>query len=162
MMKSTLNTSLEPLNTEVHTLRMSVVIFVIMLLITVASFVVRLQSDQNFMNTMIPAIVMLTSLVSIFLIRNGRFELGNIILISSLWMGAYGTTMLTEGIGLWLSVSVFLVTVVIVSQTMLNKLTRGVIINAVSAVILVLLDLYWPYARSSLPLAVAVAKTSCP
>ncbi len=136
---------------QARALRINVIVFITMLLTTIASFVVRSQGNQDFTKTISPMAVMLLSLASMLLIRYGRVQLGSTILIGGMWLSAYGTTTQTTGIGLWLSIFAFLITSIIISQSVPSKLVVGGGINAFASITLVLLDLYWPYTRSSLP-----------
>jgi len=136
---------------KMRAMRISIVVFVTTLLIGTASLVVRLQAGQSVERSLFPLMAMVASLVSMWLIRNGRAVAGSYLIMGALWIIAYGVTVQTSGIGIWLAIVAFLITSVIVTQVILDHKTRGIIANAVLAFALVFLDLYWPYARSPLP-----------
>lgn len=136
---------------EARAMRIGIVVFVTTLLIGVASVVVRLQAGESVERSLFPLAGMIASLVSMWLIRNGRFIVGSYLIIGVIWVIGYSVTMQTSGIGFWLAVVAFLVTSIIVMQVIEGRITRGLIVNAVLALALVLLDLYFPYARDPLP-----------
>ena len=136
---------------KAHALRIGIVILVTTLAISVASFVVRLQGDQDFGKTLMPVILFIVAMVNIWLIRNDRIAVGSVLAIVTIWVVAYGITVQLQDIGLMLAAVSFVLTAVILTQTIPQYLTLGVISNVVLAISLVLLDLFWPYTRTFLP-----------
>lgn len=136
---------------EARAMRISLAVFVTTLLVSIVSFAVRLQTGEDIRQSLFPFMATAASLVSMWLIRNGRSFAGSLLIMIALWLVAYGVTMETTDIGLWLALLSFLVTAVIVTQLMSAHMTIGIIVNVVLAFGLVLLDLYWPSERSPLP-----------
>ena len=136
---------------KARALRIGIVILVTTLAISVASFVVRLQGDRDFVKTLMPVTLFIVAMVNIWLIRNGRITAGSVLVIAIVWVVVYGITVQLLDVGLLLAAVSFIITAVILTQTIPQSLTRGVITNVVLAIGLVLLDLFWPYARTSLP-----------
>jgi len=136
---------------KARALRIGIVILVTTLVLSVASFVVRLLGDQDFVKTLLPTMIFIVAVINIWLIRNGRVAIGSVLIIVIIWISVYGITIQLLDIGLMLAVVSFVLTAVIVSQTLPQYLIWGTIADVALAIGLILLDLFWPYARTPLP-----------
>ena len=131
--------------------RIVILALVISVSITAVSVFARLQAGTSLLPSLAPVGATICSAIALGFVQRKHLGMATILLLSGFWGAVYFTIVLVSGLGILLAASGFVIALVVVAETAPHFVSRSVALNAVLAIGLVLLDIFWQGDRSPLP-----------